>query len=121
MRTILPIVVGAFLIAGTAAAQYKTPSAPAPGQTPKGVQMAPNPMVQITPASPDDELSTARRIERDEAMKLAKEKKAIFIDVRSKEAYDEGHIPGALSIPLSELIGKLKELPPHEFLIPYCA
>lgn len=121
MRTALPVVFGVLLAAGTAVAQYKTPSAPPPGQAPNGVQVAPNPMVQISPPSPEDELSKARRIARDEAIKMVNQKKAIFIDVRSKEAYDMGHIPGAISIPLSELMGRLNEVPPHKFLIPYCA
>ena|SRR5579864_2027899 len=121
MRTALPVVFGVLLAAGIAAAQYKTPSAPPPGQAPSGVQVAPNPMVQISPPSPEDDLTKARRITRDEAIKLVKEKKAVYIDVRSKQAYDEGHIEGAISIPLSEILNRLKELPPHKYLITYCA
>ena len=56
-----------------------------------------------------------------EAMKLVKAKKAVYIDVRSKETYDESHIPGAINIPLSQLLTRLRDLPPKKFLITYCA
>jgi rhodanese-related sulfurtransferase len=67
------------------------------------------------------DLTTARRITRDEAMKEVKAGKAVFIDVRSFQQYTLGHLPGALSIPRSQLIGRLRELPPGKKLITYCA
>ena len=109
------------LVAVAANAQYKTPPAPVPTQ-PGAVQVAPNNNIQVTTATnPDDELSTARRINRDEAIKLVKQKKAVWIDVRGKDAYDQSHIPGAISVPLTELNEHLTTLPPHKFLITYCA
>ena len=38
-----------------------------------------------------------------------------------RDAYDAGHIKGAVSIPLSDLISRLKELPPKRMIITYCA
>jgi rhodanese-like protein len=109
------------LIAATANAQYKNPPSAPPAQ-PGAVQVAPNNNIQVTTAtSPDDELSKARRINRSEAIKLVKEKKAVWIDVRGKDAYDQSHIPGAISIPLGELNDNLTKLPPRKFLITYCA
>ena len=81
-----------------------------------------NPNLIITPppqAQPG--LEEAKRISREEAVKLVKEKKAIFVDVRTKESYDAGHIKGALSIPESELIKRLKEIPQKRMIITYCA
>jgi 3-mercaptopyruvate sulfurtransferase SseA len=81
-----------------------------------------NPNLIITPAAkPDKSLETARRISRDEATKLVKEKKAVFVDVRSKESYDSGHIKGAISIPESLLTARMGELPPKMMWITYCA
>ena len=109
------------LIAVTANAQYKTPPTPPPTQ-PGAVQIAPNNNIQVTTATnPDDELSKARRINRDEAIKLVKEKKAVWVDVRGKDAFDQSHIPGAISIPLTDLNEHLMQLPPRKFLITYCA
>ena len=121
MRTAFPVVLGVVLSAVTAAAQYKTPPPAPAGQAPNGVQVAPNPNVQITPGAVEDPLIAARRISRDEAIKMVKEKKAIFIDTRSKDAYDMGHIPGSIDIPETEIVSKIKELPAHKFLITYCA
>jgi 3-mercaptopyruvate sulfurtransferase SseA len=120
MRLIVAAVAAAaVLVTGIAGAQYKTPQAP-PKQ-PGGVQMAPNNAVQINPATVDEELSKARRITRDEAMRLVKENKAVYVDIRSKETYDEGHLPGAISIPLSQLPNRMRDLPVKKFLITYCA
>jgi hypothetical protein len=111
--------IGLFAVAANA--QYKTPSA-APAPNPGAVQIAPNNNIQVTTSTnPDDELSKARRIPRNEAMKLVKEKKAVWIDVRTKDAYDQSHIPGAINIPLGELPNNFNKLPPHKFLITYCA
>jgi 3-mercaptopyruvate sulfurtransferase SseA len=121
MRILLTASAALALSAGVAVAQYKTPSTP-PGQTPGAVQVAPNKNVVITPGpSGDDELASARRIERDKAMKLVKEKKAVYVDVRPRDAYEQGHLPGAINIPLGELMNRLKELPPKKLLITYCA
>lgn len=45
---------------------------------------------------------------------------AIFLDVRSIEAYNASHIPGALSIPINELTSRMGELKPDSWIIPYC-
>ncbi|HSP15423.1 MAG TPA: rhodanese-like domain-containing protein [Thermoanaerobaculia bacterium] len=81
-----------------------------------------NPNVVITPPNAAEQnLEKARRIERDEAIKLVKENKAVFVDVRSKDSYDAGHIKGAVSIPESQLITRVRELPPKKLIITYCA
>jgi len=122
MKTLLTAA-AAMLIASVAGAQYKTPP-PATANTGvpnPGVQVAQNPNIQITPGAVQDDLSLARRIARDEAIKMVKEGKAVWVDVRPRDQYDEGHIPGAMNLPLGELMGRLNELPPGKFIIAYCA
>jgi rhodanese-related sulfurtransferase len=81
-----------------------------------------NPNLIITPAQkPDPSLEEARRISRDDANRLVSEKKAVFVDVRSKESYDAGHIKGAINIPESQLLARMGELPPKMLLVTYCA
>jgi 3-mercaptopyruvate sulfurtransferase SseA len=128
MRTLLTAAVAMTLTAAVAAAQYKTTPQPPP---PPASQTQSSP-IQITmpnssatlqapmPVS-DEDLAKARRISRAEAMKMVKAKKAVYIDVRSKEIYEESHIPGAINIPLSQLPARFKDLPPKKFLITYCA
>ena len=45
---------------------------------------------------------------------------AVFVDVRDAESYAQSHIPGALSIPLSELETRRSELKPSDWIITYC-
>jgi hypothetical protein len=48
-------------------------------------------------------------------------KKAVFVDVRTKSAYDNSHIPGAISIPESQIMTRIKELDPNQWIITYCS
>ncbi|MEK7233380.1 MAG: rhodanese-like domain-containing protein [Elusimicrobiota bacterium] len=43
------------------------------------------------------------------------------LDVRSPEAFAEGHIPTAINIPLADLAGKLAALPKDKTLVTYCS
>ncbi|WP_194420464.1 rhodanese-like domain-containing protein [Microbacterium abyssi] len=38
-----------------------------------------------------------------------------LIDVRERDEFDAGHVPGAVNIPMSELGGRLAELPSEAF------
>jgi len=43
-----------------------------------------------------------------------------LLDVRPREEYDAGHIPGAFSVPLSELEARLAEFPRDREVVAYC-
>ena len=113
MRRMTAVAIASVFVAGLASAQMKVqPPTPA----------VPGSPVTMTPTQPaEPPLESARRIARDEAVKLVKAKKAVFVDVRSKDTWATEHIPGAISIPLSELNTRLRELPPGKMLITYCA
>jgi 3-mercaptopyruvate sulfurtransferase SseA len=102
-----------FLASGLANAQMK--SAVPPG--------TPTPQVKTATPIPVEQapLESARRIKREEAIKMIKAKKAVFVDVRGKDAYDQSHIKGAISIPLGDILTRVKEIPPKTFIITYCA
>jgi len=57
----------------------------------------------------------------DEAYEFYNSEDCIFVDVRSQDGYDNGHIDGAVSIPLGELEGRLEELPTDKTIIVYCS
>jgi len=127
MRSIVAALAVTALTACMAQAQYKqtpTPAAP-PAVNPNGpaVQIIPQQQPQQPPMQQQMEssLESARRITREEAMKLVAEHKAVYIDVRPKEQYDISHIKGAISIPLAELPNRWRDLPVGKFLITYCA
>lgn len=44
----------------------------------------------------------------------------LIVDVRTTDEYMDGHIAGALSIPVDELEGRIKELPNDKSIIVYC-
>lgn len=46
--------------------------------------------------------------------------RAVVLDVRPTVEYEEGHIPGAISIPPEELQARLEELPRDRTIVAYC-
>jgi predicted sulfurtransferase len=81
-----------------------------------------NPSVVMTPTTqPAQAQAAARRITPNEAEKLVKAGKAVYVDVRGVDQYTIGHIKGALSIPASEIITRFREIPAGKMIITYCA
>lgn len=68
--------------------------------------------------------ATDRRILKavmvEELRQRLKDGSVILLDVRPAEEYGAGHIPGARSIPLSELRARLRELPKRRQIVAYC-
>jgi hypothetical protein len=46
--------------------------------------------------------------------------RAVVVDVRSRNSFDQSHIPGSISIPESEMDARLDELPRDKDVILYC-
>lgn len=44
----------------------------------------------------------------------------VVLDVRPVDEYESGHIPGAVSVPITELKRRLKELPRNREIVAYC-
>jgi rhodanese-related sulfurtransferase/DNA-binding transcriptional ArsR family regulator len=59
-------------------------------------------------------------IDRKTLIRRVAKGEAILIDVRPREEYLAGHLPGAVSIPLAELKAHLKELPKGQEIVAYC-
>jgi hypothetical protein len=47
-------------------------------------------------------------------------KRPIILDVRAKEAFDEGHIAGAISFPEADVATRIGELPKDKMIVAYC-
>jgi rhodanese-related sulfurtransferase len=61
-----------------------------------------------------------RPVTRDELTRLAKTTAVTVLDVRPREEYAAGHIPGAVGIPLDELADRLAGLPDDGQIVAYC-
>lgn len=55
-----------------------------------------------------------------EQTRLLMDAGAVLVDVRTKLEFDNGHIPGALNIPLHELKKRLEEIPKEGGVVVYC-
>lgn len=102
------IIIGAGLILAPVLSPAGTPAIPTPIPTALTIDQSSLPY----PAVP--------RVAVGEARAAHESKQAVFVDVRSAEQYAQSHIPGALSIPLSELESRLNELRKDQWIITYC-
>lgn len=105
LKHIVPL--AAFLVAGGTLAQAPAQPAAPPAKTP----------VQAAPADPAAE---APRISPADAKKALDSGKAILVDVRSAMSYEQEHAKGSISLPLSDLPGRMGELPKDKQIIAYC-
>lgn len=56
-----------------------------------------------------------------EGLRLSPEE-FVLLDVRTKALYDQGHVPGAISLPHGKIIeSKLKQWPEDTLFVVYCA
>jgi rhodanese-related sulfurtransferase len=55
-----------------------------------------------------------------ELLRRVRDGQVTVLDVRPREEYRAGHIPGALSVPLPELKKRLTELPKNREVVAYC-
>ena len=59
-------------------------------------------------------------ITREELLARTDDGSVLVLDVRPKEEYQAGHIPGAISVPLSQLEKRLADLPQEAEIVAYC-
>jgi len=59
-------------------------------------------------------------IPMEELMERMDKGEVLLLDVRPKEEYEMGHIPGAISMPIDELEEHLASLPAHKEIVAYC-
>lgn len=89
--------------------------------------MATAPMPAVTPADDHDHAELEKLIAavpRTSPDALAEELKAgtaVAIDVRDQRAFIDGHIPGAMQIPLQFVEGEIPYFPKDKKLVTYCS
>ncbi|NOY24668.1 MAG: metalloregulator ArsR/SmtB family transcription factor [Oligoflexia bacterium] len=59
-------------------------------------------------------------VDRDDLLDRVRRGQVAVIDVRPRDEYRAGHIPGALSVPLDELERHLADLPRDRQIVAYC-
>src|SRR5438094_91420 len=59
-------------------------------------------------------------VSRDELVDRLRSGAATVLDVRSEDEFQQGHLPGALNIPLAQLEQRLAELPANREVVAYC-
>lgn len=77
---------------------------------------APTPAASIA----EDTYPEIPRVSLSDAKAAFDARSALFVDVRSAESYQVGHVVGAVNIPLAELESRLGELDPNQWIITYC-
>lgn len=63
---------------------------------------------------------TGERMASDDLVREVSLNRIVLIDVRPAEEFQAGHIPGAISMPLAQLPGRVDELPRDKKIVAYC-
>jgi rhodanese-related sulfurtransferase len=72
-------------------------------------------------AALEAEIAKVPRVTAEELKELMDRGEAVAIDVRAVNDYADGHLPGALQIPLSFVEGEIPWFPRDKKLVPYCS
>lgn len=67
-----------------------------------------------------DERGAMEAVDGDELLRRVRQGEVTVVDVRPSEEYAAGHIPGAISIPATELATRWQELPANRDVVAYC-
>jgi len=59
-------------------------------------------------------------VSREELVRRMREGVASLLDVRPEYEFDLGHLPGALNVPLRDLMRRLAEIPRDQEIVAYC-
>jgi len=59
-------------------------------------------------------------VDREQLLRKVRDGAVTVLDVRPREEYQAGHVPGALSVPLKDLERRLSELPRDREVVAYC-
>lgn len=81
------------------------------------------PTTSIPPITPFPQTASPDIVDRmppQELSQLVKAGEAVVVDVRYAEQYAAGHIPGSISMPLTELSFRANELPRGKLIVAYC-
>ncbi|MEU3274450.1 metalloregulator ArsR/SmtB family transcription factor [Saccharomonospora sp. NPDC006951] len=62
----------------------------------------------------------AEHVSRNDLLRRARNDEVVVLDVRPREEYAAGHIPGAVSIPVEELEDRLADIPADQEIVAYC-
>jgi rhodanese-related sulfurtransferase len=66
------------------------------------------------------ELGVLEPAQRDEIVALLRAGAVTLLDVRPRQEFEAGHLPGARSVPLAELPARLGEIPRDREVVAYC-
>ncbi|MEJ2795289.1 metalloregulator ArsR/SmtB family transcription factor [Iodobacter sp. LRB] len=67
-----------------------------------------------------DQKDKLEAISREELLARMHDASMVLLDVRTEEEFSQGHLPGAINIPLDELERRLTELPQDQDIVAYC-
>ena len=88
---------------------------------PAGDAATPHAAGQETSGREKDPFASVPRVTVEELAAALEEGRAVALDVRPVEAFEEEHIAGAVSIPEEEVTSRAGELPKDKLVVAYCA
>ena len=84
-----------------------------------GLPSAQSPPQSQSNSTTEDNHPNIERINPEDAKTAYDQNRAVFVDVRDVDEYEEGHIPGAIHIPLLDIPSRVGELNQDDWIITY--
>ena len=112
----ISILLAAAVLSAAACSQKEGVSNAGANVTANSAAPASSPSFQITPQPVE-----ADRISLADAKKEFDAGAAVFVDVRSPEAFNQERVAGALNIPVSDIDANINKLPKGKKIIVYCS
>lgn len=118
---VVALTLGLGIFIGSGADQATTAVDPAMGnpaasQGSAGVQ----PVAPVNPVDAAAASGGVPIVRPEEAQQGIGKPNILFVDIRPADQYQQGHIPGALSLPYAEVAQRVTELPRDKSLVVYC-
>ena len=119
------LVVGLILVVFLLVNNNQSPTVTNTGSNPNSApNSAPNSLPTTDPASvaaePTAELAPRMTMDEFKALYDDPARRPVVVDVRAAEAFQQGHIQGAINIPEAEVGIRLAEFPKDKLIVAYC-
>ena len=115
---VVALVLGLGIFIGSGAGQPAS-VAPAPDAANPGAGVVSQPVAPVNPSDPSGGAGVPI-VRPEEAKQGVGKPNVLFVDLRPADQYQQGHIPGALSLPYDQAAQRVAELPRDKSLVIYC-
>ena len=104
----------------TAAPGSTRPNPPATGTSPSAPGTVAGAQTPTPPPGPQGDPTSVQRIAVEDLRAKVNRNEVTVLDVREAVAFNAGHIPGSLNIPMASIEANIDTIPKDKLIVTYC-